>query len=277
MTIPPPAPPTPPGPPTSPVGSPPPMGSPPPAGPGPRSGRSGLPLAGVLAGGAAVVLAIGATVAVVVVVALAALIAWGGDAEDGRVLVQARFGTSATPFPVGDVPGYRLGLADGRYQIATRTDAPSTTGRALGPLGATTTRLQVTTVVAGTTGDATVGVACVRTDTAGAVEDGFAIAVHGDQLTIERIGFAPATLATTKAAAVRAGSRLSLTCLPEGGQEGGDAGGAVRLEAELDGATLAARADTGYVVGFDAMGLDLRGRRVGDAATFSEAGAVAPG
>ncbi|MFN8040642.1 MAG: hypothetical protein U0Q07_15620 [Acidimicrobiales bacterium] len=237
-----------------------------------------MPLAGVLAGGAAVVLVVGAVVAVVAVVALAALIAWGGSrSEDGQVLVQTTFAAGASPFPVGDVGDYHLGPANGRYEIATRVGDPATTGRALGAFGSATTQVQVTAGLAGTSGDVTVGVSCVRTDTAGAVEDGFAVAVHGDQLALERVGFAPATLATTRVAAVHSGSRLSLTCAPDGGQEGDAEGGAVRVEAELDGTSTAARADTGYVVGFDALGLDLRGHQPGDSASFSDAGAVVAG
>lgn len=270
---------TPPAPPAGPGG-----GTAPPAAPAPppTPRRSAFPLAGVLAGvlagGAVVVLVVGAVVVTVAVVALAAFVVWGsGDPEDGQVLVQTSFAAGAAPFPTGDVDGYRLGPTNGHYEIATRVDDPAGTGRALGTLGTGTTRVQVTAGIAATSGDVTVGVSCVRTDTAGAVEDGFAVAVHGDQLAIERVGFAPATLATTRVAAVHPGSRLSLTCAPDGGEEAGAADGGVRLEAELDGASTAARADTGYAVGFDAMGLDLRGRHPGDGVSFSDAGAVVAG
>ena len=266
---------TPPAPPTGPGGG---TAPPAPTAPPPPSERSSFPLVGVLAGGAAVVIAVATVVAVAAVVALAAFVVWGsGDPEDGQVLVQTSFAAGTSPFPVGDVGGYHLGPANGRYEIATRVDDPTTTGRALGPFGSGTPRVQVTAGVAGTSGDVTVGVSCVRTDTAGAVEDGFAVAVHGDQLAIERVGSTPATLVTTRVAAVHPGSRLSLTCAPGGGEEGGAEGGAVRLEAELDGASTAARADTGYAVDFDAMGLDLRGRHPGDTVSFSDAGAVVAG
>ncbi|MEZ5144178.1 MAG: hypothetical protein R2726_16905 [Acidimicrobiales bacterium] len=227
-------------------------------------------------------LVVGVGVVLALLVGGGTLVLLTENAGDGApaVLLDARFEQSTAPFPVGSSVGgheYTFERVDGTYRISAGRDDPPVAAHAYGEFVHVTRNVDLTATVVGVDAEpgrpVALGMSCARTDTSGAVEDGYMVVFRGDDVAIARVNEPASALAAGKAPrTLGANTLIGFSC-----QRRSIFGDEVEVTASIDGTTvLTAREDPGYRMQLTGMTLDVFGSRAGDAVRFDDVTARNP-